>query len=220
MSAPSVVLLSGGIDSAVTLAIAKAGGFVPSALSFSYGQRHAAELDAAARVAEAQGVAGHVVATLPRGLFGGSALTDARITLPGTPATEVDATYVPARNTVFLSMALAYAESIGARDIFIGVNADDHAGYPDCRPEYLNAFQRMAALATAAGPVMIHAPLLMMTKAQIVSLGRNLGVDFAITRSCYSTPPGVCGSCGACILRAAAFAEVGIPDPALAGERR
>jgi 7-cyano-7-deazaguanine synthase len=220
MTVPAVVLLSGGIDSATTLALARSGGFEPYALSFHYGQRHAAELQAARAVADAQGVTRHLVADLPHHLFGGSALTDPGIALPGTPAAGIDATYVPARNTVFLSMALAWAETAGARDIFTGVNADDYAGYPDCRPEYLSAFQRMAALATSAGPVEIHAPLVTMTKAEIIACGLGLGVDFSLTCSCYSDRPSPCGACGACVLRAAAFAEAGVADPALAGERR
>lgn len=220
MISPAVVLLSGGIDSATTLAIAKCEGFTPCALSFHYGQRHEAELNAAARVAEAQGIVRHLVAHVPASLFGGSALTDLDIAMPGSPAEAIDATYVPARNTVFLSMALAWAETLGAQHIFVGVNADDYAGYPDCRPEYLSAFQRMAALATSSGPAEIHAPLIGMTKAGIVRHGRGLGVDFSLTRSCYSADPVPCGTCGACILRAAAFAEVGIADPALAGDRR
>jgi 7-cyano-7-deazaguanine synthase len=216
----AVVLLSGGVDSATVLAIAKAEGFALYAVSFSYGQRHDVELSAAYRVADALGVAEHVIVDVPASLFTGSALTDRSIAVPGTPASEPDATYVPARNTVFLSMALAWAESLGAADIFIGVNADDHAGYPDCRPEYLSAFQRMAALATNAGPVEIHAPLIDLTKAEIVMRGLELGVDYSLTHSCYNPAPGPCGACGACILRAAAFAEAGVPDPAMAGGRR
>ena len=215
-----MVLLSGGIDSAVTLTIARSRGFEVYSLSFQYGQRHDAELFAAARVAEAQSVAWHLAAHVPAVLFGGSALTDLNIAVPGTPATAVDATYVPARNTVFLSMALAWAETLGARHIFIGVNADDYAGYPDCRPEYLSAFQEMATMATSVGHVEIHAPLVMLSKVQVVRLGLDLGVDFSLTHSCYNPSPGPCGACGACILRAGAFAEAGIPDPALAGDLR
>lgn len=220
MTAPAVVLLSGGIDSATALAMARNKGFATYALSINYGQRHEMELSAAARVAEAQGVAKHLVADVRGGIFGGSALTDPEIDVPGTPAVSVDATYVPARNTVFLSLALAWAETIGAGDIFIGANSDDCAGYPDCRSGYFGAFEQMAALAINSGPVRIRTPLIGLTKRQILRVGLNLGVDYSLTRSCYSEAPHPCGACGACILRAAAFAEVGIPDPALAGDRR
>jgi 7-cyano-7-deazaguanine synthase len=220
MTGRAVILLSGGIDSATVLAIAKADGFTPCALSFRYGQRHGAELQAAIRVATAQRVSQHLIADVPAALFAGSALTDWDIAVPDSPAAEPDATYVPARNTVFLSLALAWAESIGAAHIFIGVNADDYAGYPDCRPEYLSAFQRMALLATNAGPVEIHAPLIDLAKTEVIRLGMALGVDYSLTLSCYNPAPGPCGACGACILRAAAFAEAGVPDPAMAGERR
>jgi 7-cyano-7-deazaguanine synthase len=217
----AVVLLSGGIDSATVLAVARSEGFAPYALSFRYGQRHAAELAAAGRVAAAQGVVRHLILDVDVSVFGGSALTDPAADVPAGPAASIDATYVPARNTVFLSLALAWAETIGARDIFIGVNAGDHDGYPDCRPGYLAAFQQMAGLATSAGPVQIRAPLIRMTKAAIIRHGLRLGVDYTPTLSCYNPAPGgPCGACGACSVRAAAFTELGIPDPALAGDRR
>jgi 7-cyano-7-deazaguanine synthase len=216
----AVVLLSGGIDSATVLAVARSEGFAPYALSFSYGQRHRRELTAAAQVAAAQGVARHLVLDVDASVFGGSALTDPAIDVPAGPAVSVDATYVPARNTVFLSLALAWAETVGAQAIFIGVNAGDHAGYPDCRPGYLTAFQEMAALATSAGPAQIRAPLIRMTKTAVIRHGLRLGVDYTPTLSCYNPAPGPCGACGACSVRAAAFTELGVPDPALAGDRR
>jgi len=217
----AVVLLSGGLDSATTLAIARAEGFACHALSFDYGQRHAAELDAARRVAAAQGVAAHVVVPLDLRVFGGSALT-ADLAVPKdrpADADDIPVTYVPARNTIFLSLALAYAEVLGARDIFIGVNALDYSGYPDCRPEYLEAFQRMAALATRDGvegrPARIRAPLVSMTKAEIIRQGMALGVDYALTTSCYDPAPdgAACGACDACRLRLRGFAEAGARDP-------
>ncbi len=217
-----MVLLSGGLDSAVTLALAQAEGFAPIALSFSYGQRHAVELDAARRVAAAAGVREHVVAKIDLRIFGGSALT-ADIDVPKGAAPDsaaIPVTYVPARNTIFLSYALALAEVRGAADIFLGVNALDYSGYPDCRPEFVAAFERMARLATRAGvegaPLRIRAPLMDMRKAEVVRRGLALGVDFSQTRSCYDPDAAgrACGSCDSCRLRLAAFAEVGIPDPA------
>ena len=214
MSKRCVVLLSGGLDSATTLAIAKADGFECFALSFRYGQRHALELDAARRVAKVMGVTDHVILDIDLRRFGGSALTD-DIPVPKdqTPGSEIPVTYVPARNTIFLSFALGYAEVLGARDIFIGVNALDYSGYPDCRPEFIGAFQHVANLATKAGVegarVTIHAPLIKLTKAQIIKKGIELGVDFDLTLSCYdpSDAGEPCGRCDACRLRAKGFAE-------------
>ena len=222
----AVVLLSGGLDSTTTLAIAKAEGFTPYALSFRYGQRHAVELVAAQRVATALGVAKHVIVDIDLRRFGGSALT-AEIPVPkGRPAAHlseaIPITYVPARNTVFLSFALAWAEVLGSNDIFIGVNALDYSGYPDCRPEYIAAFEHLANLATAAGVegrqrLKIHSPLIELTKAQIIQRGRALGVDYGLTSSCYD--PGLdgepCGQCDSCQLRAKGFREAGIVDPLL-----
>jgi 7-cyano-7-deazaguanine synthase len=224
--AKAVVLLSGGLDSTTALAICREQGFEPYALSFRYGQRHLVELEAAARVADALGVAEHLISEIDLRRFGGSALT-ADISVPKDRDTEtmaagVPITYVPARNTVFLSFALAWAEVLGANDIFIGVNALDYSGYPDCRPEYIAAFERMANLATAAGAegrqhLRIHAPLMTLTKAEIIQRGTQMGVDYGLTSSCYD--PGVdgrpCGHCDACQLRAKGFAEAGLPDPLL-----
>ena len=221
---PAVVLLSGGLDSSTVLALAREQGFEPFALSFSYGQRHQHELVAAEAVARAQGAARQVVATIDLREFGGSALT-ADIAVPkGRSADDmahgIPITYVPARNTVFLSFALAWAETLGASDIFIGVNALDYSGYPDCRPEYVAAFEGMANLATKAGvegsqKLKIHAPLMQMSKAQIVREGLRLGVDYSITSSCYD--PGEdgrpCTACDSCVLRAKGFAEAGVADP-------
>lgn len=219
-----MVLLSGGIDSATVLAIAMAEGLTAYALSFDYGQRHIAELDAAARVAASLGAERHLTVSIGAGVFGGSALTDPGIAVPGSPAAGIDATYVPARNTVFLSLALAWAETTGAAGIFTGATAQDQAGYPDCRPEYLSAFESVAALATSAGvsgnAPRIYAPLISLTKAQVIRRGLSLGVDYSLTCSCYNPPPGPCGACGACASRAEAFAELGIPDPAMAKEGR
>ncbi len=223
---PAVVLLSGGLDSTTALAIAKAQGFAPYALTFRYGQRHAVEVAAATRVAERLGVAQQVIVEIDLRLFGGSALT-AEIAVPkGRAADEIGSgipiTYVPARNTIFLSFALAWAETLGASDIFIGVNVQDSSGYPDCRPEYIAAYERMANLATKAGVegrqrVTIHTPLIEMTKAQIIQTGLALGVDYAQTLSCYDPAPdgAACGSCDACLLRRKGFAELGRADPAL-----
>jgi 7-cyano-7-deazaguanine synthase len=221
----AVVLLSGGLDSTTVLAIAKSEGYVPHALSFQYGQRHVAELDAARLIAEAAGVAGHVVAEIDLRVFGGSALT-ADIDVPKGRSDEdmgsgIPITYVPARNTIFLSFALAWAETLGASDIFVGVNALDYSGYPDCRPEYIEAFERMANLATKAGVegtqrLQIHAPLMQLTKEGIIRRGLELGVDYSATQSCYD-PDGegrACGACDACRLRLRGFAAVGVPDPA------
>ncbi len=224
---PAVVLLSGGLDSATVLAIARADGYLPYALSFSYGQRHSAELDAARRVAKAQGVARHAVTDVDLRMFGGSALTaDIDVPRHGSdegPGGGIPVTYVPARNTVFLSFALAWAETLGAGDIFIGVNALDYSGYPDCRPEYIRAFARMANLATAAAAedgrrLRIHAPLIDLTKAQIIERGLALGVDYSLTHSCYDPDPAgrACGTCDSCALRLAGFAEVGMEDPCTA----
>ena len=222
----AVVLLSGGLDSTTTLAIAKAEGFTPYALSFRYGQRHAVELTAAQRVATALGVAEHVIVDIDLRRFGGSALT-ADIPVPkGRPAAHlseaIPITYVPARNTVFLSFALAWAEVLGSNDIFIGVNALDYSGYPDCRPEYIAAFEHLANLATAAGVegrqrLKIHAPLIELTKAQIIQRGRALGVDYGLTSSCYDPGPAgePCGQCDSCQLRAKGFREAGVSDPLL-----
>ena len=221
----AVVLLSGGLDSTTVLAIAKSEGYVPYALSFRYGQRHVAELDAARRIASAAGVAGHVVAEIDLRVFGGSALT-ADIDVPkgrseGEMGAGIPITYVPARNTIFLSFALAYAETLGSSDILMGVNALDYSGYPDCRPEYIEAFARMANLATKAGvegtqKLHIHAPLMQLTKEGIIRRGLELGVDYSVTQSCYDPDAEgrACGACDACQLRLRGFAAVGVPDPA------
>lgn len=221
---PAVVLLSGGLDSATVLAVAAAQGFECVALTFRYGQRHAVEVEAARAVAAAAGVRTHVVLEIDLRAMGGSALT-ADIAVPkdraASPAArEIPVTYVPARNTILLSYALALAEVRGARDIFIGVNAVDYSGYPDCRPEYIAAFERMAALATRAGvegtTVRIHAPLIDLPKPEIIRLGQLHGVDYGLTRSCYDPDAAgrACGRCDSCRLRLAAFAAVGMADPA------
>ena len=217
---PAVVLLSGGLDSAVTLAIAQRDGFEPHALSFAYGQRHHVEIEAARRVAQSMAVQDHRIATIDLRVFGGSALT-ADIAVPQHEADSpgIPITYVPARNTIFLSYALAFAEVIGAADIFIGVNAVDYSGYPDCRPEFLAAFEQLASRATKAGAegtrFQIHAPLLTLSKADIVRQGAALGVRFDLTHSCYD--PGAdgaaCGSCDSCQLRLKGFAAAGLADP-------
>jgi len=223
MGDPAVVLLSGGLDSTTVLAIAKERGYDPYALSFRYGQRHEIELEAARRVANRLGVVRHVVADIDLRVFGGSSLT-ADIDVPKHQSADeltedIPVTYVPARNTIFLSFALAYAETVGAQDIFIGVNALDYSGYPDCRPEYIAAFQSMANLATKAGvegaQLRIHTPLIEMTKAEIVRLGTSLGVDYGLTSSCYD-PDGEgrpCGHCDSCLLRLKGFDEAGLVDP-------
>src|SRR5436305_10944722 len=221
----AVVLLSGGLDSTTTLAIAKSEGYEAFALTFRYGQRHEVEIDAARRIAALYGVAQHVVAEIDLRAFGGSALTDDIEVPKGRELDEmadgIPVTYVPARNTIFLSFALAWAEVLGANDIFIGVNALDYSGYPDCRPEYIEAFRRMADLATKAGvegrqKLNIHTPLINLTKAQIVQKGIELGVDYSQTVTCYDpTDEGAaCGECDACLLRLKGFAENNISDPA------
>jgi 7-cyano-7-deazaguanine synthase len=220
----AVVLLSGGLDSATALAEAKMAGFEPYALTILYGQRHAVERDAARRVAAALGVVRHVEQQIDLRAFGGSALTDA-IDVPkdrthDAIGTGIPITYVPARNTVFLALALAWAESLAAFDIFIGVNCLDYSGYPDCRPEYLSAFEHLANLATkagveGAGQFRVHAPLLTLTKEQIILRGRALGVDYGLTHSCYDPAPdgSACGRCDACTLRRDAFTRLGLVDP-------
>jgi len=220
----AVLLLSGGMDSATTGAIAREEGFELFALSFRYGQRHAIELEAARRVAAALGVARHAILDIELGLFGGSALT-AGIDVPkDRPIADMDAaipvTYVPARNTIFLSLALGWAETLDASDLFIGANAIDYSGYPDCRPEFLRAFEAMARLGTKMGTegraITILAPLIEMTKGRIVEKGRELGVDFSLTRTCYdpNSRGEACGRCDACLLRLKGFADAGISDPA------
>lgn len=224
---PAVVLLSGGLDSATCLAIAREEGFAVHAISFRYGQRHQYELDRARRLADASGTLSHRIVDIDLAQFGGSALTDAAIDVPKSDSVDsidekIPVTYVPARNTVFLSLALALAETISSRDIFIGVNALDYSGYPDCRPEYIAAFEAMANLATKASveqdrKLKIHTPLIDLTKAQIIERGLALGVDYSQTLSCYD--PGdegiPCGRCDACLLRSKGFAENGLTDPAL-----
>ena len=220
----AVLLLSGGMDSATTGAIAREEGFELFALSFRYGQRHAIELDAARRVAAALGVARHAILDIDLGAFGGSALTAAIEVPKDRPLADMDAaipvTYVPARNTIFLSLALGWAETLGASDLFIGANAIDYSGYPDCRPEFLRAFEAMARLGTKMGTegraITIHSPLIELTKAQIVEKGRALGVDFSLTRTCYDPNDRgeACGRCDACLLRLKGFAEAGLSDPA------
>lgn len=238
----AVILLSGGLDSATAMAVAKSEGFTPYALSFRYGQRHKAELEAAAKVAAAQGVAEHKIADIDLRLFGGSALT-AEIDVPKARSAEeigqgIPVTYVPARNTIFLSFALAWAEVLGAYDIFIGVNALDYSGYPDCRPEFIRAYEEMANLATAYGVeqgtgmrgrleggaacqhienrrIRIHTPLIDLTKAEIIRRGLELGVDYGLTLSCYDPSPEgkPCGQCDSCLLRKKGFSENGMTDP-------
>ncbi|MGE5466990.1 MAG: 7-cyano-7-deazaguanine synthase QueC [Ignavibacteria bacterium] len=217
---PAVVLLSGGLDSATTLAIAAADGFDCHCLSVDYGQRHVAELAAAARVAQALGARAHRVVHIDINQFGGSALTDTSIAVPtGGVAPGIPVTYVPARNTIMLSMALAWAEVLGAQDIFVGVNAVDYSGYPDCRPEYIRAFEAMANLATKAAveghKLKLHAPLIDLTKADIVRRGTALGVDYALTVSCYQADAEgrACGTCDSCRLRRAGFEAAGLADP-------
>lgn len=213
------MLVSGGLDSATTLAIARADGFVCHALSFDYGQRHRAELDAARRVAAALGAAAHRILPMPIGELGHSALTDTSIAVPEQPGEGIPVTYVPARNTVFLACALGYAEVIGACDIYIGVNAVDYSGYPDCRPEFIAAFERVANLATKAAvegrPMHIRAPLIEWSKAEIIRRGSALGVDYSMTVSCYQPDETgrACGRCDSCRLRRAGFEQAGVADP-------
>lgn len=220
----AVVLLSGGLDSTTCLAIAKSQGFEPFALSFRYGQRHSVELDSAAQVAKAMGVTQHAIADIDLCMFGGSALTSG-VAVPKARSLDemgegIPVTYVPARNTVFLSFALAWAEILESSDIFIGVNALDYSGYPDCRPEYIEAYERMANLATKAAVegrqhLKIHTPLIQLSKADIIRRGTELGVDYSLTSSCYDPVPDgrPCGQCDSCQLRAKGFAEAGLTDP-------
>ncbi|GAA0254383.1 7-cyano-7-deazaguanine synthase QueC [Saccharothrix mutabilis subsp. mutabilis] len=225
MAQPAIVLLSGGLDSTTVLAIAKDQGFEPYALSFRYGQRHSVELEAAERVAKSLGAAGHVIVDIDLRVFGGSALTS-DIEVPKhdhvgeVAADNVPITYVPARNTIFLSFALAYAEVSGATDIFAGVTAVDYSGYPDCRPEYMAAYEEMANLATRAGiegtnRLRLHSPLIEMSKADIIREGLRLGVDYSITSSCYDPDERgrACGRCDTCLLRLKGFSEAGVSDP-------
>jgi len=217
---PAVVLVSGGLDSATCLAIARTEGYACHALSFAYGQRHLAELAAARRVAGSLGAVDHRVMNIDLAALGGSALTDRGIAVPEGPTTGIPVTYVPARNTVFLSLALAWSEVLGAHDIFIGVNAVDYSGYPDCRPEFIEAFERLANLATRAGVedgerLRIRAPLVSLSKADIIRRGLDLGVDYSLTVSCYQADDAgrACGRCDACRLRREGFAAAGVPDP-------
>jgi 7-cyano-7-deazaguanine synthase len=215
----AVVLLSGGLDSATTLALARERGFDCFAMSFSYGQRHAVELEAAAQIAREFRVLEHRVMPIDLSAFGGSALTDRSIAVPESPSDGIPVTYVPARNIVFLALALAWTEALNVRDIFIGVNAVDYSGYPDCRPEFAAAFENLANLATRAGVegdgFRIHTPLIRMSKAQIIQHGLRLGVDYATTVSCYQPAPHgeACGRCDSCRLRAEGFAAAGVADP-------
>jgi len=218
----AVVLLSGGLDSTTTVAIARSQGFDVHALTVRYGQLHQVEIDAATRVAAALGVREHRVLALDLAPLAASALTRADIAVPkDRPLAEIGAvgdvpsTYVPARNTVLLALALAWAESLGARDLFVGVNVLDASGYPDCRPEFVRAFEALAQVATRAGGFRVHAPLIELTKADIIHAGRALGVDYALTHSCYDpgTDGGACGRCDACALRRKGFADAGVPDP-------
>ena len=215
----AVVLLSGGLDSATTLAIARSQGYICYCLSLDYGQRHRVELVAAAEIAQSLGAAEHRVMQIDLAAFGGSALTDARLAIPTTPAAGIPITYVPARNTIMLSLALAWSEVLGARDIFIGVNAVDYSGYPDCRPEYIAAFERVANLATKAGVegkhLTLHTPLIQLSKAEIIRQGLQLGLDYARTVSCYQADAqgSACGVCDSCRLRKQGFTDAGYPDP-------
>jgi 7-cyano-7-deazaguanine synthase len=216
---PAIVLLSGGLDSATALAMARAQGFACHALSVDYGQRHAAELNAARRVAAALGACEHRVMQVDLAGIGGSALTDVKIAVPESPTEGIPVTYVPARNTIMLSLALAWAEVLGARDLFIGVNVLDSSGYPDCRPEFIAAFAALAAVATKAGvggaPCRVHTPLIRLTKAEIIRAGMALGVDYRMTVSCYQADREgrACARCDACRLRRAGFEAAGVPDP-------
>lgn len=219
----AVILLSGGLDSATTAVIARSEGYDCFGLTFKYGQRHSVELDAAKRVADAVGLIEHRVVEIDLAAFGGSALTDSNIEVPkdrDIDTADIPITYVPARNTIFLSYALAWAEVLGAFDIFIGVNATDYSGYPDCRPEFVAAFQNMANLAIAAsvqdkGKITIHTPIIQMSKAEIIRTGTKLGLDYSLTHSCYDpdSDARACGKCDSCKLRAKGFNEANIPDP-------
>jgi 7-cyano-7-deazaguanine synthase len=221
----AVVLLSGGLDSVTALAIAREQGFIPCALSFRYGQRHAVEIESACKIARSMGVARHVIIDFDLRTFGGSALTGDLAVPKGRSddqmATGIPVTYVPARNTIFLSFALAWAEVLGANHIFAGMNAIDYSGYPDCRPEYMEAFERMANLATKAAVegkqrIHIHTPLIKLSKAEIIRRGLDLGVDYSLTNSCYDPEPttgAACGQCDACLLRLKGFAANGVVDP-------
>jgi 7-cyano-7-deazaguanine synthase len=215
----AVVLVSGGLDSATTLAVAREQGYTCYALSFAYGQRHQAELAAAARVVTALGAVEHKTVALDLSSIGGSALTDARIAVPDQPSEGIPVTYVPARNTIFLAVAVGWAEVLGAQDIFIGVNAVDYSGYPDCRPAFIAAFEHVANLGTRMGvegkPLYIRAPLIEWSKAEIIRRGTKLGVDYALTVSCYSADAEghACGRCDSCRLRRQGFEAAGIPDP-------
>lgn len=215
----AVVLLSGGLDSATVLAIAASEGYECYALSLDYGQRHAAELNAARNVANHFRVKQHQIVKLDLRQFGGSALTDDAIDVPEEETSDIPVTYVPARNTIFLSLALAWAETLDARDIFVGVNAVDYSGYPDCRPEYIESFEQMANLATKAGVegdhFSIQAPLIKLTKAEIIQTGSKLGVDYGLTVSCYQADDAgaACGKCDSCRLRRQGFTDAGVPDP-------
>jgi 7-cyano-7-deazaguanine synthase len=219
MSKRAIVLLSGGLDSATTLAIAQEQGYTCYAMSFAYGQRHGSELHAAKHVAEGLKVQEHRIVQLDLAAIGGSALTDHRIPVPDSPTEGIPVTYVPARNTIFLSFALAWAEVLQAQDIFLGVNAVDYSGYPDCRPAYIDAYERMANLATKAGieghQLSIHAPLIDLSKAEIIQQGIRLGVDYSLTVSCYQADDEgkACGVCESCRFRAAGFRDAGIEDP-------
>jgi 7-cyano-7-deazaguanine synthase len=219
MARRAVVLLSGGLDSATALAIARSEGYACHAMSVAYGQRHAAELEAARRVAAALGAVEHRVMSVDWGGIGGSALTDPAIAVPETPAEGIPVTYVPARNTLFLALALGWAEVLGSQDLFIGVNAVDYSGYPDCRPEFIAAFETLANLATRAGVegagFRVHAPLISLSKAEIIGRGLELGIDYGLTVSCYQADPDgrACGRCDSCRLRRAGFAAAGVADP-------
>lgn len=219
MAKAAVILLSGGLDSATTLALARSDGFACYALSVAYGQRHSAELAAAAAVAASLGAVEHRTMHVDLANIGGSALTDPALAVPETPTTGIPITYVPARNTLMLALALGWAEVLDARDIFIGVNAVDYSGYPDCRPEFIHAFEELAALATRAAvegrPSRVHTPLISWSKAQIIRSGSDLGVDFGITVSCYQADESghACGRCDSCRIRKNGFAAAGLPDP-------
>jgi len=219
MSKKTIILLSGGLDSVTVLALAREQGFTCYALSFEYGQKHSVELDAAKKIAQKYGVIEHKIVNLGLGEIGGSALTDDHINIPQNPQKGIPVTYVPARNTIFLAFALGWAEVLQLNDIFIGVNAVDYSGYPDCRPEFITAFQQLARVATKAGvegqEINIHTPLIAFSKAEIIQKGTRLGIDYSQTVSCYSADKNglACGKCDSCRLRSAGFVEATIPDP-------